>query len=260
VRKGLHRCTRLARSRVVHALLAGLAFLGLTAGPAQARVAFGTGVAEVQGERVIVEVLVTVPGSTSAAPAVARALAQQDAEPVPAAGFNGLKWAQLPVRQSYNPEDAVVDARPVLLEAQRLWSTVSGSVFAMADGGLTDRCPSLTEGCAGPQYYDQQSDVGWQRLSRGTLGVTWYSPARQEADVALTTRYPWTAGCSPHATGAYDVQTVLLHELGHVAGLDHTADETAVMYGRYRGARCALAADDEAGIRALYPAAVTAAG
>ena len=47
-------------------------------------------------------------------------------------------------------------------------------------------------------------------------------------------------------------QTVTLHENGHVAGLGLPSATSAVMYPSYQSARCALAADDRAGIAALY--------
>jgi hypothetical protein len=248
----------LPRSRVSWAVVAGLALLlaAALAAPAQARVAFGTGVAEVRGERVLVEVFVTVPGTASAASTLRRALAEQGAKPgvaVPDHAFNGLRWGT-PVAQYYNPDEEPVDAFDALRETHRQWSSVRDSAFRMDGAGITTRCPSLTRGCGTFQSYDGYSDVGWQRLSRGTLGVTWFHPSRQEADVALTTRYAWALGCQSVATGAYDVQTVLLHENGHVAGLDHSEDGAAVMYPSYQGARCALADDDVAGLRALYPA------
>jgi hypothetical protein len=52
-----------------------------------------------------------------------------------------------------------------------------------------------------------------------------------------------------------DIQTNLLHELGHAIGLDHSADPSAVMYGAMAGGtiRRVLAPDDISGIKALYP-------
>ena len=53
-------------------------------------------------------------------------------------------------------------------------------------------------------------------------------------------------------SGSFDLESVFLHEHGHVAGLGHSTDVNAVMYPSYQTARCSLAADDQAGIAALY--------
>jgi uncharacterized protein YraI len=47
--------------------------------------------------------------------------------------------------------------------------------------------------------------------------------------------------------------TVLLHELGHAIGLDHSHDPNAVMYAEYSGPR-SLTDDDIAGCQSLYGA------
>ena len=70
--------------------------------------------------------------------------------------------------------------------------------------------------------------------------------------MAISQRSPWSTGCT-QVPGAFDLQTVVLHENGHVAGLDHTNVAGATMYPSYSAADCTLAADDIAGIRALYP-------
>ncbi|KAL8057137.1 hypothetical protein ABFX02_04G165000 [Erythranthe guttata] len=51
----------------------------------------------------------------------------------------------------------------------------------------------------------------------------------------------------------YDMQTVALHELGHVLGLSHSTEVNAVMYPTVRtGVRKRLHKDDINGIKALY--------
>jgi len=57
-------------------------------------------------------------------------------------------------------------------------------------------------------------------------------------------------------TGAgtsFDVETVALHEVGHLLGLDHSSVAGSVMFPSYGGVRRALTADDINGVRRLYP-------
>ncbi|KAL0424310.1 UNVERIFIED_CONTAM: Metalloendoproteinase 2-MMP [Sesamum radiatum] len=55
------------------------------------------------------------------------------------------------------------------------------------------------------------------------------------------------------ATNAFHLETVALHEIGHLLGLGHSSVEGAIMYARIqRGATKNLHADDIQGIRALY--------
>lgn len=71
---------------------------------------------------------------------------------------------------------------------------------------------------------------------------------------------------SPQGQGAYDLESLLIHELGHWMGLDHSAVIRAIMFpfapppGQFLGDRpiftvpdAPLADDDRTGIRAQYP-------
>jgi hypothetical protein len=53
-------------------------------------------------------------------------------------------------------------------------------------------------------------------------------------------------------TGVYDLETVILHELGHSLGLGHTTFPGAVMGSSYIGANRSLSPDDMAGIEHIY--------
>ena len=205
-----------------------------------------------------VEILVEVPAGTSARAAGDRALAAQGARRAPeqpqaaAYTFNGLRWDVLPVVQSYNPAgERTAAAATALANTYPDWSSVPGSTYRIRSGGTTTRCPSLVQECPGPQRFDRFNDVGWARLGGSTLGVTWYGTGTDEADMAISTRFAWTTTCTQVA-GAFDLETVYLHENGHVAGLGHSSDTNAVMYPSYQTARCALGQDDRNGIAALY--------
>jgi hypothetical protein len=247
---------------------AATAALGLTiavaaalpATASAARVIAVDGVAKGNADR-RVEVLVAVPAGDSAKAAGNRALAAQGAvraakKPQPPASsgytFTGLRWDRLPVVQNYNPAgQATAGAATALRNTYGDWSSVSGSTYRITSGGTTSRCPSLVRECPGAQRNDGFNDVGWAQLSNGTLGVTWSTSGTDEADMAINTRYAWSTGCV-NRSGFIDLETVFLHENGHVAGLGHSTNINAVMYPSYQAARCTLAADDKAGIAALY--------
>ena len=249
------------------ALAGAIALTGLLAmaGPAVAkdRVIAVDGVSKSNADR-RVEILVHVPDRANADAAAERALAGQGARKAPkppeppqenSYSFTGLKWDILPVVQWYNPAGSPQPgAQTALNNTHGPWSTVSGSTFRIEAGsgdGTTNRCPSLVRECPGAQRNDAFNDVGWAQLQNGTLGVTWSTSGRDEADMAINTRYRWSTGCSA-VSGSFDLQSVYLHENGHVAGLGHSTDTSAVMYPSYQTARCLLADDDKAGIVALY--------
>jgi hypothetical protein len=241
------------------AAVGAVALVGLlgAAAPAGAadRVIAVEGVSK-QAADVRVEILVEVPAGNSASKAADRALEAQGAKRAPeqpqsaAFTFNGLYWDSLRTVQSYNPSgQPTTRAQTALTNTYSTWNAASR--WRISSGGTTNRCPSLVQECAGPQRFDGRNDVGWARLGGSTLGVTWYGTSIDEADMAISNRYAWSTTCAPMA-GAYDLQTVFLHENGHVAGLGHSSDRNAVMYPSYQTARCTLGTDDRNGIATLY--------
>jgi hypothetical protein len=77
-----------------------------------------------------------------------------------------------------------------------------------------------------------------------------------EADVKINDAYSWDATGHPAAT-AFDLQSVLLHEMGHLLGLGHDDEALATMYDSIAMGtlKRTLSATDRAGIAAVYPCA-----
>ena len=71
--------------------------------------------------------------------------------------------------------------------------------------------------------------------------------------------HAWSVGAVP---GAFDIETVALHELGHILGLQHSDVPGSVMFPTVddNTTNRVLTPDDLAGIRSLYPTAVLANG
>jgi hypothetical protein len=256
------------------ACLFSLAFL-LAVLPASAqaggRVASATGVKQVNGKTLYVDVVVAVTPGQTAQQATVQALSEQGArraKPPWAGGpggpggggggggeqyfYTGLKWSPSSVTQNYNPAAAPLAAQTALQNTYSDWSNVSGSTYKISSGGTTDRCPSLVRECPDAQLNDGNNDVGWAALGGTTLGVTWFTTADPEADMALNTRFTWKNTCGSSGGSGYDVETVFLHENGHVAGLDHANRTDSVMYPSYQAPRCTLFDYDKRSIANLY--------
>jgi hypothetical protein len=234
------------------------------------RVASATGVKQVGGKTVYVDVVVAVPVGQTARQATDQALAEQGArrEKPPWAGgpggpggggggdqffYTGLEWSPPSVTQSYNPGGEPLAAEGALTNTHSDWSNLANSDYDITYGGRTTRCPSLVRECFGPQVTDNANDVGWLAIGGGsTLGVTWFTVSDPEADMALNTRFAWKNTCSSTGGNAFDVETVFLHENGHVAGLDHTNRTDSVMYPSYQSPRCTLFDYDRESIANLY--------
>lgn len=257
----------------VSALTFGLTIHGPdgAAGDGRNIVASGIGAVTIDGREANVEVFVAVAPGRDAAEEVRAELIQRGARPLTASEFtaSGLAWNQFSdgdatndfVVQYYNGGSASTAPDPTggggvsaLLNTQATWTGVATSTFAFSYGGTTSRCPSLVKECPGDQVFDGFNDVAWMDLGRCTilrctLGVTWYATTDpDEADMALNTRVSWRTDGSD-----YDVESVMLHENGHAAGLGHSSVTQAIMYAYYGGVRRSLHQDDMDGLTSLYP-------
>ena len=243
--------------------------VGRTSAGEEAHIASGRGLVHFPSGDVIVEVLVVVQPHEDEDEQVRLALMEihptiellddGDGE-IQSSNYttNGLVWNTLPVIVNYNAAGAPasIDDQGALERAMASWTAVPTSFFEYVFGGTTTRCPSMYDGCPGPQVLDGNNDVGWDDIPiNGVIGVTWHSTA--EFDIVLdNANFAWYTGALPVAPGAFDLETVNLHELGHAAGLGHSSNNAAVMYPSVSPgvSKRTPHQDDADGISSIYPA------
>lgn len=119
---------------------------------------------------------------------------------------------------------------------------------------------------AGPTYvtgasYNGQNDVCWNPGSSGGALATTYiwgaAPNMTQADEVFWDVWNWSTTWP--SFNEFDVQSVGLHEFGHIVGLDHSQYSWAVMWYAIGNGEVQrdLSSDDIAGILAIYGAGGT---
>jgi hypothetical protein len=86
----------------------------------------------------------------------------------------------------------------------------------------------------------------------GVLGHAFFPQSAQPGVIHLNREKNWTLDGAAAGDDQIDLFTALLHEIGHVLGLEHTQAAEAVMFAGYQASREALGDEDIAAIRQLY--------
>jgi hypothetical protein len=138
------------------------------------------------------------------------------------------------------------------------WTAVSGCAFYFSVNFGSSGFGWITNAMVLDGYNDVAGVRGY--LDQYTYAATWFvynyntgSDVLIDTDVLFNYDLIWSTTGHPSYP---DMETVAVHEFGHVVGLDHVMDPSTVMYpyGASGLIKRDLAPDDEEGIRFLYPA------
>ena len=185
-----------------------------------------------------------------------------------------LKWMQTPVRYFVSSRNAVPgvsvdDFQAAVGRAFAQWQAVPTSAIAYQFAGLTAGLPGEEDGLS-TLGFRNRPDLDRVLASTNFL-VDISSGALLESDIFFNSSFSWSTAPAGEL-GRFDLESIALHEIGHLSGLGHSAlGETELREGggrRVLGAEAVmfpiafgsgtvagrtLRADDIAGISDLYP-------
>jgi hypothetical protein len=166
----------------------------------------------------------------AAALLVAMALASTPAHAYLKFGFRvggetvDVRWATPPIRYFVNERDvagvSAADLRGAVSRAASTWQAVPGATIRFEDQGFTTAAPVGLDGRNTLGFLDRP-DLD-RVLGATSLLLDSTTGTIVEADVFLNTAFPWSVAPQGQA-GRVDLESVVLHELGHFVGLGHSA-------------------------------------
>jgi hypothetical protein len=171
-------------------------------------------------------------------------------------GLAQVKWSHLPVRYFVTDGGAVgvttTQFRDAVARAFTTWQNVKTASVSAEFAGLTSASPADEDG---------QNTLGFLTrpdLDR-VLGSTSYllddtTGEILEADIFFNATFPWSVAPAGEA-GKFDLESIILHETGHLFGLGHSAlGETELQAG---GGRRVIAAESVMFPIAFSPGSIT---
>lgn len=184
-----------------------------------------------------------------------------------------LHWESLPARfyvtNAGVPNVSATQFQAAVSAAFATWDQVPSATFSGTFGGLTPAAPFDDDGMS-VLGYAHRPDLD-RVLAATTFIVNTVTGEIVESDIFFNSAFPWSTAAAGEGN-RYDVESIALHEIGHLLGLGHSAlGETelragggrrviaagAVMFpiafsaGNIEGR--ALRPDDVAGVSDIYP-------
>ena len=165
-------------------------------------------------------------------------------------GYGGNKWPGATPQVSFFVNTVIADWKDALISAATTWSE-SGNLNLYYDGDFT-----------GPTTSNGKNEVSEANLDPGTIAMASYMSrggAMIECDITFNTDYNFSTAATTPA-GAFDVESIGLHEMGHWCGLRDLYgggdDREKVMYGYSNTGASSMRRephpDDAAGIAWIY--------
>lgn len=185
-----------------------------------------------------------------------------------------LRWQNFPisyyVRNVGGPGVSAADFQAAVTRAFNTWNALETANTSSRFAGFTEALPRVDEGMTVIGFRSRPDDISERALAATNVLYDQTDGEIVEADIFFNTAFPWSTAASGE-TDRYDVESIALHEIGHLYGLGHSAlGETEIHPGgrRVLGAEAVmfpiafsagsvadrrLKADDIAGITDLYP-------
>jgi predicted Zn-dependent protease len=179
--------------------------------------------------------------------------------------YMGGKWSNTTITYSIAPDgvpwaantntiNATLDAQfggtswqAAISKALQVWAAATDLNFVqVSDGAYGFNAPGQAQG--DPRFGDIRfgaDDFGNKSIIARTYGPP-TGGGTEAGDVELNTEFNYAPG------GVEDLETVLIHEIGHSLGLGESPQPASVMYSYYSGTRQSLSAYDVEGIQSLY--------